>query len=483
MNKRILSKERGQALILILLATVGLIGLTALAVDGGHVFATQRQARNAADTAAFAAAIANVEVAGARDDTCDPFFPEGNEAAIRTALKSAGLARAASNNFADDTIDPGVNSGQAIDVIVHWPPKQDPSVTPQFYVDNCDYVQVIIAAQVPTFFAPVIGVSSLPIRVQAVVKALPISWGKPGGDNGIVALGDVCNGVRTHGNGETHITGGGVFSNSTADGSSGNCWAFNAGGTDGQISTDGATMVGCLDPGDISDGKIVYNAPNTFDPATDCGAVPEDYPPPALALGFKCSDFDPGDTINGGTTARPGRWSQAAGNLGGNEVFPPAGVTTLEAGVYCITGKFNLGSTDSLTSAGGVTFVLDGSLRWNAGATINLTPSDDTPYDGKIANLLIYRPLNDTFTGLCDGGGSPPCQTLQFNGGADATWSGKIFAPDSNCDITGTQDGITLIGQAICYVVDIGGDSTWEITYDGTDDPGLAFSGETELNR
>jgi len=234
-------------------------------------------------------------------------------------------------------------------------------------------------------------------------------------------------------------------------------------------------VVGCpagIDPGDLSGGKIVFNSGTE----TDC-ATPIPYPPPAPDLGVKCSDLPVG--IETGSTAQPGRWSRALGNLGGSQVFPPAGVDTLVEGVYCITGHFDLGSTDTLTSNGeGVTFILDGDLRWNAGATIDLMPSDS----GKIAGLLIYRPLNQA-SGLCDGGGSPECQTLEFNGGADSNWSGTIFAPDSLCDINGTSDTFNPRAQAICYVVDVGGTSTWTLTYDGSGTWPFPYPGQTELNR
>jgi Flp pilus assembly protein TadG len=50
--------ERGQALILITFALIGLIALTGLTVDGGMAYSDRRSAQNAADSAAFAAALA-----------------------------------------------------------------------------------------------------------------------------------------------------------------------------------------------------------------------------------------------------------------------------------------------------------------------------------------------------------------------------------------------------------------------------------------
>ncbi|MEJ2303473.1 MAG: Tad domain-containing protein [Anaerolineales bacterium] len=48
------SSERGQALILLVFAAVALLGFTALAIDGGMVYADRRHAQNAADAASLA---------------------------------------------------------------------------------------------------------------------------------------------------------------------------------------------------------------------------------------------------------------------------------------------------------------------------------------------------------------------------------------------------------------------------------------------
>lgn len=52
------SQEKGQALILVALAAIGLVGFAALAIDGSMKFSDQRHAQNAADAAALAAALA-----------------------------------------------------------------------------------------------------------------------------------------------------------------------------------------------------------------------------------------------------------------------------------------------------------------------------------------------------------------------------------------------------------------------------------------
>jgi uncharacterized membrane protein len=56
MNNKNKITERGQALILLVFAVVGLLGFTALAIDGGMIYSDRRIAQNAADAAAVAGA-------------------------------------------------------------------------------------------------------------------------------------------------------------------------------------------------------------------------------------------------------------------------------------------------------------------------------------------------------------------------------------------------------------------------------------------
>ncbi len=55
------SSEKGQALILIALAVIGLVGFSALTIDGGRVLSDKRNAQNAADTSVLSAALAKIQ--------------------------------------------------------------------------------------------------------------------------------------------------------------------------------------------------------------------------------------------------------------------------------------------------------------------------------------------------------------------------------------------------------------------------------------
>ena len=75
------ASEKGQALILITLAAVGLFAFAALAIDGSMAFSNKRHAQNAADTAALAGALS--------------YAREGHTANVETVA----LARASSNGY------------------------------------------------------------------------------------------------------------------------------------------------------------------------------------------------------------------------------------------------------------------------------------------------------------------------------------------------------------------------------------------------
>ena len=59
-TKKLPGKERGQALVLIALAIVGLAAMAGLVIDGGNAFLDRRNAQSAADSAALTAALARV---------------------------------------------------------------------------------------------------------------------------------------------------------------------------------------------------------------------------------------------------------------------------------------------------------------------------------------------------------------------------------------------------------------------------------------
>ncbi len=55
------NSEKGQAMILIVFSIIGLIGMAALAIDGGNAYVDSRRAETAASAAALTAATTRIE--------------------------------------------------------------------------------------------------------------------------------------------------------------------------------------------------------------------------------------------------------------------------------------------------------------------------------------------------------------------------------------------------------------------------------------
>src|ERR1041384_5852512 len=180
--------EKGQALVLITLAIVGLFAFAALAIDGSMVFSDRRHAQNAADTGALAAALAKIH---AGDWT------------------AAGKARAKSNGYNND----GVNN-----VVEVWQCDDFAHTTCTALPQNAnpaDYVQVKITSHVKTFFSRVIGRSEVINHVEAVAHAVPGYRKSLFSGQAMVALDKHnCAAYVYNGGGQVAVTGSGIFVNS-----------------------------------------------------------------------------------------------------------------------------------------------------------------------------------------------------------------------------------------------------------------------------
>jgi len=135
--------ERGQALILIAFAAIGLFAFAALAIDGSRQFSNKRNAQNAADTAVLAAALTQVRTGSF------------------TAAATAALDRAKSNGYDD----------LAPETVVMVNLCSDAGVTceglPTTAVKS-EYIRVRIVTEIPTTFARVLGRNTMQSAAEAI---------------------------------------------------------------------------------------------------------------------------------------------------------------------------------------------------------------------------------------------------------------------------------------------------------------------------
>lgn len=181
--------EKGQAIILIVFAIIGLIAMTGLTVDGGLVYSDRRNAQNAADSAAFAAALAK-----SRNEN------------ISTAAQSVATTN-------------GYNNDGTTNIVTVTIASSPSGVCPPLAIDNKD-ITVEITSFVDTTFSTVVGIQQVTNTVTATTRACDTYVAPIFGGNAIVGLNpSTTNCAFDSGNSNSAdwtLTGGGIFSNGCA---------------------------------------------------------------------------------------------------------------------------------------------------------------------------------------------------------------------------------------------------------------------------
>jgi len=414
-------KERGQALILIALAAIGLFAITGLAIDGSAKFSDRRHAQNAADAAALAGALANVRL--------DPQW------------KLAALNRALENGYNDNHV--------SNEVEVYTCDETGSDCGP--YDGDPKYVQVIITSHVNTYFARVLGINETQNTVQAVALTEP---GGPFYDgNLIVALNpNPCTGANGNivlgGNGTINLTGGGLFVNSGGSGcgiEQSGCPTISV--TSGSVNSTGTANV------NLGSSSSACTASSSGIPAPSYNSNAYKFPPDMPPVPPECTA--PYGTYSSPTASKtvvtPGRWNE----------FPPTGPTVKDhiemmPGIYCVDDVIKLRSRNLVLTGHDVTIYIRANNYFQIeGGTINL----DAPDVGDYAGYLFI--VGSDFTGT-----SPNCS---LDGNSVNTYEGTIFAPYCDVIVNGDSSGADLDAQIIGYTVTLNGGTTMNLNYD-TDD-------------
>lgn len=451
--------EKGQALVLIALAAIGLFGFTALAIDGSRVYSDRRHAQNAADTSALAAALARVRAATNPDPV-----------AINTITFSAGLDRAASNGYANDS-DSTVEVHICDEANLNPPCQGLPGGA-----SPSEYVQVKIVSTIPTTFARVIGRTTVTSMVTAIARAQsglpsPLINGaalaalKPDGDS---TLG---------GNGVVHldVNNSGVFNNSN-----GNC-ATKINGASGSYTVDTSFQF-------VSGTYCSGAGNNQLNPVQQVGQIP--YPPAINVLPpiISCSGngsstynaatntytFTPGNYPNGINLNSTGNVHFSPGNycfgnkvsLGGTaDIIANSVKFLITAGEFSTNGSSTLTCNDMIVHIDGGTgmrfngnstiycnsvtfFATTGTVSWSGNSGIRLF----APEGGEYENLLIYMPYGNS-------------SDLKITGNSSNELKGSIIAVSAPITISGNSGTTGLHSQIIGYTVDLAGSSNTVINY------------------
>lgn len=448
------SSERGQALILIVFAAVGLFAFAALAIDGTRVFSDRRHAQNAADTAVLAAALAKVR---------------GQD------YSAAAINRAGSNGLQD-----GVNST----VEVHDCSELNLNPPCEGLPDGADktqYIQVVIRMTTPTTFARIIGRTEVPTVVSAIARAVggssPTSFSSPA-----VSAMSPHDAAAIHGNGNFHldINHSGIFDNSDASAGcpNGSALLFNGNGTY-EVDT-GYEVVGThcsvgsnSITGDFKPGtKIPYPpAINIPEPSISCGGTPGTVNWDPMSSGWLVS---PGEHVyqdlpGGNVTFAAGNHCFPAGyKLSGNT----PSITANNAKFFISGGEFQITSNGNFYCNNLLVHVKGGTgVRLNGNGTSNCTGVTFYMSTGNVSWLgnstnIYSAPTSGTYKGLLvylPYGNSSP---LTVSGNASSQFTGSIIAVSSPIQLQGNNATLALSTKIIGYTVGFSGNGKFQIDYD-----------------
>jgi Flp pilus assembly protein TadG len=446
--------EKGQALVLIAFAAVGLFAFTALSVDGGRVFSDRRHAQNAADTAALAAALARVR---AQSD------PDG-------AAIASGEARAFSNGYPNDP-------ASTVEVKICDDPSLDLSIDCQGLPANAvlsDYIQVKITSYVRTTFARIIGWKQVKNIVTAVAKA-QLGGPSPVFDgSALVALapdGDYT--IRNQGNINLDINNSGVFNNS------GDACAFGAGGNSFINADTGFTLVTnppCNNLNGQNNGNV--GDAGMYSSGTQLPYPPDlDIPDPTIncsGTGEVKSDGTVVPGNHGSVTLNHGNYTFLPGNhcfSGGLSIGGTAHVTAnyvdikITGGGLRVTSNLNcdyilvhIAGGSDITINGNANVVCTNATFFATTGSVSLVGNGANTYTAPIAgphqeyaNLLVYMPLGNT-------------ETLKISGNSLTEMTGSIIGVSAPVQLSGTSD-FELNSSITGYTIDILGGTNSTINY------------------
>lgn len=516
------SSEKGQALILIALAMIGLVGFSALAIDGGRSLSDRRHAQNAADSAALSAALAKVN-------------NQNYTTAAQNIANSNGY-----NTDADSTVV--INLCNDSGVTCEGLPSG---------ADSSEYIRVRITSIVPTTFARVLGRNQVTNTVEAITRvqgstsppstpsSSPSSSGTFFNGAAMVATrgGNVNQCFLMNGSADLYTHNSGIYVNC-----SGSQALFMNGGSDLQMDAMGQ-VVGCY----------AYNGGASFDPiacaanagvsqtidATTFADVPTTVSPPTCSSNGSASGTTTDRSINGtppSVTINSGKTSTLSpGNFNSIIVNGSGATAIFSPGIYCISGNFNLNGNSVMSGPSGrVIFVLqnqnivlnggsaidfndleiygnnssfllngnaifradrlrifftgngtftvnggselssadayiylkNGNLTWNGSSLLNLhAPPAGDPFAG----LLVHMPWNST------------TENITFNGGSNIHLTGTFLAPRRHITFNGGVN-FELHSQIIGYEYTVNGGGDVDIYFQADENYSPPNSGGNNNN-
>lgn len=428
------SNEKGQILVFMALVLMGLLGITALAIDGGMIYADQRYSQSAADAASLAGAGAAATVV----DDMDISNPEWNCSILGGSMAAAysnAISKAASNDYiiAQDTSLGAEGHNHGVKVTCSDSGE---------YID----VEVMLTRTTDTSFVHLFNGGEMKTTAYSKTRVKPRLLGSGGAS--IVSLSKDCGnkagGVWFSGTNDTILRSGGVYSNSCVDRNSG---ASTVTFQDGATVTyhAGSYSAGISSPEPIAD--------DNFHPLTDnpipftienCQKLPD-----RGSLSFPTGSEQ---------TIEPGRYTEWDFKI----------PVHLNPGLYCISGKVSMNAAAYVYGDDITIYFTGTSLTLNGGANTDLrAPQHYTdvnpPPNYAVNRLLLYIPTDV----IAD---------VTINGNSNNTLAGTLYMPSSLVKINGTSDSASA-SNLECSII-----GHW-VTFTGTSDFNILYNPDMEYSR
>ena len=403
------STRRGAVTIFVAIALVAILGVTAIAVDGGILLDKRRHAQASADAAALAAA----------DLLYTKYRSYKGLDADGVALAQA-LRTAAQNGY--------VNGKDGATVAIRF--------APQTYADGPDkgkmipagYVEVTLHYNQKRYFSRIFGSAPVPVSARAVARG---TW--EGGKNGIIVLDLNDKGALTaNGNGQFVVANAAVLVNSNH--------------SEAAITSGGGSLA--APHFDITGGYTGSGFVGPITTKTEPVADPLRYlpPPDPLTLPLRSTTTL---SISGGThTLYPGVYRGGISITSTSKVFMEPGIYYMDGGGFDYKGQGTLTGYEVMIYNAPIKDSQAEGITGTGGGTVILTPPTSGIYQG----ICFFQDRNADVDVIFAGNGS-------FN------ITGTFYAANALFRVSGNGD-VSIAGQYISRAISITGNGNVNIVWD-----------------
>lgn len=421
------SNERGQAIVIMAVAMIVILGFAGLAIDGGNLYAQRRHGQISVDNATLAYGLSI-----SRGETT----PEAENRA-RQVLIDNGLTDSADNWSTTNTTAGG------IDVVIGTPANNT--------------IKITLTQTISTAFIHLVYRGPAVYTVSATAKGTPAV--QPFTGFGIALIG-ICSGNN-------------YTFNANGGGNSGGANVYDA---NGQVSVEAGIVTNLPSP---ANSACAFDPPNSNSnqgissgntcnvgsaSGNDFGNGSENIVP---AVTGNCNNgealTDPYENITtpvcdsagyeSSGTFYPGNWD--GGDLQGG-IYQP--------GIYCITGDVHI-SSGTVYGSGVIFYFINGGMDFSGQSHLEIS----APY----CEAATGYPANDacSYSGMVIWSGPNNTSGIDIGGNGGSTLVGTIYLPKGTLSVHGGGNDPTetvVTGQIIANSLVFNGNASLRLFYDET---------------